>query len=413
MNIIILGLLVLLGQETNAAVISLEQIKEIAAKKSYQVKGAKTNVEYFKNREEELNAKFLPKLGIELGYERLYDNTNNQIENRNMLYGEVNLFKGGADQIELGQGKLDSEKSQSLLQQTKFDQNIYLEDLFYRYLYFVKLVKLNREDIQRNKVHLRLIKRRLKANLISDADYLEFKLRGLKLQAQRKYRVLKIQEIKNELLSVARVEKPLLVEISGNLPHFILVDSLAELYLKIKDGQTLKQHRLNIAHGALEYQKVRSAWFPKVDLQVKTGNISEFEHGSLVALNAKWEFFSGGKTRSIMNGVRLQQRTNEYSLQQYLLESRVQVSRFYSELKNLESLIDLEEKNDEIARLLYSKVLKEYKKGVKDSGALSATSDELSGIKKRIYDLKAEYIAIKLQLEKTLGSSVKFVIREH
>ena len=420
MKKIILGLVAFMGQALFADIISLEQIQEIALEKSYQVKQAKKNVEYYKSEEQVLRSSYLPKIGIEIGQERILVDSIEQIENTKAIYGNINLYKGGEDQIELEKGEIETQKSQSILNQRKLEQSIYLEDLYYRYLYFLKIEELNSSALKRNKLHLKMIKKRLASSLVSDADYLEFKLRGLRLLAKNKYRTLKAKEVKTELLALAKIDNPETYEIRGVLPHLILNESLKELYLKMESSQQLKHRKLTLVQSDLEYKKNQSDWFPKVDLEMKYGNISESDTGinssqrsTLVALNAKWEFFSGFKTKYSANSIKLNNIRNKYSLKHFQLSSRVKVRNFFSELKNLETLINLEEKNAEIAEQLYGKVLKEYKKGVKDSGALSSISDELTEIKLKIFEHKAKFIAIKLKLEKTLGNSVNFSVVKH
>ena len=53
----------------------------------------------------------------------------------------------------------------------------------------------------------------------------------------------------------------------------------------------------------------------------------------------------------------------------------------------LESRILAEERNEKIAFELYTKTKKEYQRGIKDSGALSSSGEELSNINEKIFQV--------------------------
>jgi outer membrane protein TolC len=408
--------LFLSGQSGYTKTIDLNELRFLGQKNNYLVNAARVDTELSLKDESIAKSSFLPQIGIKGSLEQLNVNGTISSEQTNTLYGQVNIFNGFRDHNNLNIKKLESQKSVSHLKESKFNLNLRLETLYYSYLYLSKNLDITSLAVKRNKKHLRLIRKRLSSSLITKTDLLEFELRRSKLLSKEHFLQLKMIEIKEQLFLTAGIENSRDLEIIGVLPHFEMNISLADLLKKISSSsEVLKRLKIALAQSDSEISMSNSNWFPSVDFEAKYGDLStevigidSNEAASQLSVMFKWEIYSGGKTTNEKDKSYLKKKKNEFLLKQRMLDITSVIKTNYYRLIALQDRIESEEINEKIAIELYSKTKNEYKKGIKDSGALSSAGDELTSINETIYELKKNYINAKLNMESALGQSIEF-----
>ena len=123
---------------------------------------------------------------------------------------------------------------------------------------------------------------------------------------------------------------------------------------------------------------------------------------------ATWELFSGYRTTKKKEFYQINRVKIDYAKRQVKQDLTVFINSKFKALTMLEKTINFEEKNERLASKLYKKTLSEYRKGIKDSGALLDASQKVTDSQNRVYELKLDYILAKLSLEKSLGRTLNF-----
>jgi outer membrane protein TolC len=415
-TILICLVLIFSAQTVLSKVIGLDELKQLGLKNNYRVNAAKVDTELSKKDESIAKSAFLPKVGIEAGKEEIQISGSRNTEDTNAIFGEVNLFNGFKDVNNLKIKLLESKKSLSYLKESQFRLNLKLETLYYNYLYLAKKLEITTLAVKRNKKHLILIRKRLASSLVTKTDLLEFELRKSKLLSKEHFLQLKMIEIKETLFLTAGIENSKTLDVTGVLPHFEINIELKELLEKAsKSSESIKRLRFSIEQSNSSIDISRSDWLPTVDLEAKYGKLSDetvgydtYDNASQVALMFRWELYSGNRTVNESDKSFLNKKKNEYLLKQRMLDTSSVVKTNYYRLIALQDRIESEEVNAKIALELYSKTKAEYRRGIKDSGALSSAGDELTTINETIYELKKNYINAKLNMESALGQSIEF-----
>ena len=411
---------VLVCTNVSARTLTLDALKENLKNKNYNIKAGKEDVESSKSKVLNSKAAFYPKFGIEAGKEFLTIDDESSEESRLSLYGELNLFRGYEDHSQLNKSKFQLQHTKMTLKKKVLESELEIEKLFYQLLFLKKKKTVLRGELVRAKSHIKMVSRRLSSKIITETDLLEFKLYKKKLESLLSYIELEIKSLQNEILTISGVDHFKKVELSGSLPHYILVDKIDDILNLGDKSFSVSDRRIQTSIANEELKITQSQWLPRLDLKVEHGYLDEAETGlesdtisSRALVLGTWEFFSGGKTKHL-NQQRLKNyKSKEYLYKQEKLNFKIKARNLFYRLKMLEKTISSEEENARISKSLYLKTMNEYKKGIKDSGALSSSSKEYSEIESRVYQLKLNYVLVKVELEQLVSSRLNFTVLKH
>lgn len=392
---------------------SLAELQKSAFENNKALKASEIQVDIKDLEISEAKSHFYPKIGIEYKAERLKSASEDLDEDHSHLYFEMNLFNKLHDRVELQTAKIEKLKAKKQYKQAKFELGLYVERLYYLYLYLDKSLEQVKKALARNQVQTTFVQRRFKSGLITEADLLEFKLQKARLGSKNDYLQLRASEIKDLLVKTVVWKDNHAIKIVGELPHL----SLKFDEKSITDGIETNNKDLSVLSLNIEQLKEHEShaywdWLPKVDLEFRQGRLDTLRTGleesesSSVVLAAKWEFFSGFNSLTKKKSNQAKRIQAEYLWQNKLRVTRTSALNLFQKMKMLEKRIHREEQNEKLAALLYRKTLKEYKKGIKDSGALSSASANLSELSESIYQLKLTFLNSKLDLEQILGRKV-------
>jgi outer membrane protein TolC len=417
---IIMVLLVLTNTNLEAKVLTLDSLKESFKKNSFELKAVRSHVLSHELNVKEQKSKLYPKFGIQLGKENLSAADKSEQEKIQAIYGQLNLFNGFKDVSAISKSKLQVSVSNNFLKNKYLLGELEIEKLFYQYLFLKKKQNILSSELSRSMSHIKMVEKRLSSKIITETDLLEFKLYKNKLESLLKYIELELKSIQNELLITSGFDIKNEYTILGKLPHYFLTENLNELLERSEESYEVKQHKLKTEIAKSDLKSTKADWYPNIDLRLEHGHLDEAETGidsdevsSRAVVLATWELFSGGQTKysekSQMNNV----KSFEYSYKQANLNYEIGVRNLFNKLKMLEKTISSEEVNAKLSESLYERTMKEYKKGIKDSGALSNSSKEFSEIESRVFQLKFNYVLAKIELAKLISKRLNLRVIEH
>jgi len=412
---------IVLISNTIAADLGLVQLKELVLKSNYELKALESDIEVSSAEIELQRSKFFPTLGIRLGREKTKTDSISDSDNINSIYGKVNLFNGFKDSKEFKKRKLSKDFLKNGLSWKTFNLTLEVEKLYYNYLYLSKQKVIIQSSIDRNKQHLKLVKKRLNSSLVTKTDLLEFNLRKSDLIVEFESTQLDLKRLKKNIFYTSGINNIDNYQLIGDLPHLNIQSNLPELLdLAIKNNPRAK--RLEVTAKILNIEKKinNGDWLPKIDIKASHGYLDENDTGipnsersTVISAMATWEFFSGFSTTSQNSKNSAKRVALDYRLRQNKINLRLGVESIFDKIKILEKRIDSIEKNQRISLDLYKRTLREYKKGVKDSGALVSASDMFKSLSNKIYELKINYMNFKIDLERLVGTSLNFKEIKH
>lgn len=418
----ILFLVISFGVNTvDAKEINLNEIKKYASINNFGVNAAKHDVFSNEKKIGQLKGNFLPKIGLLLSQEKNTSADISETENIQAVYGSLNLFNGFLDQGNLSLSQIQTKKSASFLAQSKFELNLRIEKMYYLFLYLQKRLYVTKESLERNLRHIKLIKKRLASSLVTETDLLQFQLKRARLKSREEFLLLQSVQVKEALLRTAGYKDVKGMDIQGDLPHFVLNQNQSEILSKgVEKNQSIQRAKLSLEESDYKLEMANSNWYPKVDLSVMHGHLDEIDTGidnselvTSVVVRARWELFSGFSTKNANESAQFEKIKSGYLLKQKVLDSSIILENNLKKLRTLQTRILAAEKNEIMARKFYGRTVREYQKGIKDSGALSNASEVLTQLNETIYELKTNYINTKLILEQSVGESLNFKIIKH
>lgn len=411
--VLLLGLASILP--ANGMKIGLDELKSLAIENSYRVKSKATDVEISESKIDLAKSNLYPKLGIEAQKEWIKSDIKDESETLNSVYGEVNLFNGFKDSSRIKMEEIGVKSSKNDLGNLKFNLALEVETTYYKYLYIKKRLAVVANEMKRVKTHSRLVKKRYQSKLLTESDKIEFQLHQKKVKSLKSYLELQQEQLYSKLLQLIGKNKSDNLVIMGKIPHLNIVTSLDKLMSLKSQAPLLTKLKYQGDLANEQLKEANSNWYPTIDLKASHGKLEEFETGinsdetsSKIALTATWELFSGFETSKKREISYKKKAKIGYSTKQVNQDLSVSINSKFKTLKLLEETIEFEEENEKLANRLYRKTLEEYKKGVKDSGALLDASKKVSDLKNRVFELKLDYILAKLSLEKSLGQRLEF-----
>lgn len=415
MRTLLLGSILLLSNAI-CAEFSIERLKSSALRNSFSLKSIESDLNASQEKIKINKSKFYPRAGVELGQELTLGNGRIDRENILSVYGEMNVFNGYEDSLNLTKSKNEKEVTRIKIEWQKHITTVEVESLYYKFLYLLEKKKILDLAIKRNSDHISMVRKRYNAGMVTQADLLEFKLKRSNLKTQNEMIGLNILRAKEELLSFAGLDSVNGYKIAGDLPHLHILANFNEILASSeKSNALLKLKALEKNDYEISKKINNSKKYPSVDLKAKYGLLSEQETGfsndqrvGQISLIATWEAFSGGQRQAKKGLLDHQLNSLDFQLKQLNRDLRNNIKNNFDKIKILEKQIDSIEENQKVALKLYRKTLKEYTKGVKDSGALVSASDLYKELSEKVFETKLSHLLTKLDLERFVGSTLNF-----
>jgi len=414
MKVIILLLYAVSASSAWANSLSLDDLKKMALKYSYNIKNKEADLKLSEINTDLAKSHFYPRLGIHAGKEWVRSDILNEEDDYLSVYGEINLFNGFQDSSRVKKQKINTRSIKSDFENFKFSLSLEVERTFYKYLYAKKKLSIISKEIARTSSHSKLVKKRYSSKLLTESDIIEFRLHQKKARSSKNYLKLEIEQLLSRILALTGAKN---LKIIGKIPHLKLNSINKELLNEINKAPALAKFKFQNDIVDIDKTSTNSNWYPRLDLKAEHGKLDEVETGfssnitsSRISLMATWELFSGFETTKNKEIQEIKKLKVSYAKNQMRQDLLTSLESKLQTLKMLEKTIEFEEENERLSNKLYKKTFAEYRKGIKDSGALIGASQKITDSQNRVFELKLNYLLTKLSLEKSVGRSLDFTL---
>lgn len=400
-----------LGAEANSKM-TLGEAKRFAVEHNFEVSSLAKALDEAKAQRARATARYLPTIGIAGGVDSEITR-DKETAGVGYLYGNVNLFRGFEDSYKASIGDLEVDKANIRLTQAKFRVELEVEQQFSRYLFTSFAIDLKKKAWDLNESQKKLALKRQDSGLVVDSDLMEFDLRDSLLQSD-------IASLEQEL-EAARVNLKLLlgeeignkIEPSGKLEHWHLKESLADLLKRLlEQSEPVLLSRKDLAISEYESKFAGSKWMPEINVETKAGYLplDERPKDGGTALRgmvlAKFDIFSGFDTVNQRREGEAKRLKQEAQLKNVTLTHSSEVETLFRKIKAVEARVHLEEQNEARAKKYHAAVIKEYKRGVRNSADVRLAAELLFDSGLRRENFKYEFLTHKLELERILGGPI-------
>lgn len=362
-------------------------------------------------------SKYFPTLGVAGGADVDKQGTAGNVHGVGYLYGTYNLYKGNEDSNRTEMSDIEADKVEFRLKQLEFRVGRDVERYFDLYLLKKNAIQRKEEAIKLNEVHEKAARDRRGTGLVSHSDVLEFDLRESILRSEVTLLEQELKEAKTNLQQVLGEEKELSAEPQGELHQSSLKGSVSDFLSGVKTGNEnvgLIARDLNLAE--IESKIATSHWLPQLDLEARVGYLPGRTDGTGVGYTglvlAKIDLFSGFDTLWEKRASQAKKQGFEAKLSRELLTAQRQIEILVQKIRAIEVRADLEKQNEVRAKKYYESVLSEYKRGIKSSSDVKNAAEALLNSGLRREEFKYQFIADRIELEKTIGTAVEVVAQE-
>lgn len=399
------------GTETHSKM-TIEEAKRFAVEHNFEVTSLRKAVDEAKSQRARLTARYLPTIGIAGGVDSEIAR-DREVAGVGYLYGNLNLFRGFEDSYKSSIGDLEVDKASIRLSRAEFRVGLEVEQQFSRYLFTKFAIELKKRAWDVNESQKKLALKRQDSGLIVDSDLMEFELRDSLLQSD-------IASLEQELEAARVALKRLLgeevgnkIEPSGDLKHWHLKNTLAELTKLLQEqSEPVLIAQKDLAIAEYELKLSGSKWMPEIDVETKAGYLSIEERpadgGTAFRgmVLAKFDLFSGFDTINQRREGEAKKLKLEAQLKNVSLTTSSEIETLFRKIKAIEARVHLEEQNETRAKKYHKAVIAEYKRGVRNSADVRLAAELLFDSGLRRENFKYEFLTHKLDLERILGGSI-------
>ena len=122
-----------------------------------------------------------------------------------------------------------------------------------------------------------------------------------------------------------------------------------------------------------------------------------------IALKVKIPLFSGFEDYNLNKSLNAKNQAIQHEINQKNISLESEVDILLSEIKALNSRLDLEEKNIEKSEKYYKLTLDEYKRGVKNSPDMVGASERLLDARIRNLEYRRDLLLTKMKIQNLVG----------
>lgn len=399
--------------------IDLDAAKRYAIEHHYGIIAKRHQVDEMRERFNQAEASFLPKVGVAGGAEFESSGETSDAAGVGYLFGTYNLFNGYRDQGARSIANLEVEKYRATLTAEEFLVALEVEEYFHLYLYKKDIVTLKEKYIQLNDTHQNYVKKSRASGAVSETDVMEFELKAANLKSDLVALKQELDDARSNLRRLLGDEIGGNIEPVGHLQHQHVKGNLMDYLNRIEaSSELVKVAAKNMEIASLEKDMTRSRWLPQIDLEAKAGYLPLMERadrnkpGVSVALVAKLDLFSGYEATYEKREKEAARLRSEAEVKDQINTVIRKVESSFRNIKVIESRADIEKDNARFTKRYYDSVLGEYKRGFKNSSDLSNAVDRLYEAELRKKSLEYEFIKERIEAERVLGSRIDVEIEK-
>ncbi|MDH4466412.1 MAG: TolC family protein [Bacteriovoracaceae bacterium] len=297
------------------------------------------------------------------------------------IQGSWNLYRGGRDSTLIDQSQKNFEitnvSNQIRFQEIFLDAKVVFADL-------VKIINIEtffQKELEYNSRHKQMAAKKVSVGLTGRVDILEFEVREDFIAAELRTLKSEKDQIQQKLNSLFGQGDSDIVIPVGEINHYKIEKNFQDSEMTT----TLLYKRLlyQKEKTELERKTIRSEFIPRLDLEATYGkmtyqNFSEdLGYEKNVALTLTIPLFSGLSTVSSSSAKSLEITSLESNLTQVALNLRAEIKALEIQYQEYEDLRKINERRLQRAEQYYELTLAEYKRGIKNSPDLLASTERL------------------------------------
>lgn len=354
-----------------------------------------------------------PKVGVAAGAESRSNNATQERGSLGYLYGSLNLFNGFADSRRLDLAANELERASLSVRRHERLLELEVERRFSEYLFAKAALALNSAAVVKNDAQAEAAKRRRAAGLGSDADTLEFELRGASLKAKSLQLAQQEYDAEVELGRLLKLEDGRKINPVGTLEHGHIKGSLSEFLTAARlSNADIAEARFGVSAASISQNVWKSRWLPRVDFEARTGKLPMDERPAgetrvtTLALVATMDLYAGNESSWIRREGVARSMKEQRAFDAISQGVEAGVKRSFQRLKTLEASIDIEKANEGRAARYFDAVMREYRVGVKNSADLRVASEVSTDVSARLLQYTLDSIVERLEFERLVGQAI-------
>lgn len=400
-----------LADHPNEGPIAISQLINEAEKNSLVIK---QNEETLKSLKLELNSrygKYSPKLSIEGGPQAAQ--LDGEKTSGMALYGKLewNLYNGGSDQTLIEFSNSEIEIQEKSLRTLKKKIKSEVSKIYFELQFILESISLKEKSIKLNSQQSKMAKAKNRSGLTTSSDVLEFDLRESTLQSDLVFLNQQLEQKSRELdVLLAQNNQSVTESVKGHLVREKFLFNRDDLLGKIQENNDqILLSKLELLQIETEAHTTQSLLLPKLDFEARFGKLSNeeqvFNENNNYSFRLKFNIplFSGFENTNSLKSIIAKKSALQISLEQKKISIKAELDSIISEIKALNSRLDLEEKNLERSEKYYQLTLDEYRRGIKNSPDMVGASERLLEARIRNLEYRRNLMFAKTKIQELTG----------
>ena len=404
---------------SQAAPLTFDDAKRQAIAKNFDLMALRHQLDESRAVTARTRSSLYPRLGVAAGFDSEVASRITRGSPVAYAYANYALFRGFEDSYRWNIADADRNRSEIALQQAEFQLALQVEKEFNQALFHQESLVFVEQALKANELHRKLAQQRRSGGLTAESDVMDFELREALLRSESTSLAHEIERSRLNLVRLLGENETKEIEPTGKMHHHHVVGTLDEyLGLLDKSGATVVTATQDLAKATAESDLWRSRWYPTISVETQAGYLPLEQRpaagGASVRglLLARFDLFSGFDTLAERRAAESKRARFEALRQQALLTSRNQLRIIYGEMEAIHARLHLEARNEERARKYYDAVLREYRRGIKNSADVRSAAEGLHEAALRRLRFKHEALVQRLEFEKILGQPARIEITQ-
>ncbi len=281
--------------------------------------------------------------------------------------------------------------------------------LFYTYDILKESKLIFEENLETLRAHLKIVKKRYDAGLVSSYDVLSTKVQISKVEAQLIDFEKGLENLKVSLKQILGIDKGVNFEGSLELPK-INFDITELLKISLDSREELKSLMLQKSLIDLNIKIAKSSLMPQLALQAnyqfRNGmlpDVDEIRSNWNINLLLSFKVFDGFNSRYERKILRVQKKEIEFKIESITKSIKAELEKTIVNIESLKKSLKKEKEKLKLAEEAYSTVLKAYREGaVSNIDVLNANSN-LKFAKLSVLKIKNQILQEKLKIFNIIG----------
>lgn len=394
----------------------LKSLQLEAIQNNFQVSSLKNKIEIeIINSEIESLERYLPKMGLTVGYVHRSKRLSSPPDEIAYLYLNYNIFNGFKDKYNQEVSDLNIKKQRIGLSYEIRRIKKEVEKKYYEVLSTLSLIKIETSYLNQIAKTSTLAQKLFAAGTVPKSDFLAMEILTEDLKAKVWRLNQRLSQDKIELARIIGLQNDDPISVSGSVPSIYLTTQIDQekILKKLKiNSDPLKQSELDRTISQKRMLRSKYKWLPRIDIESKYGRLAEdYEKDNdvknEVSILLTFDFFSGLQSFWEKRQRLLELENTDNSLNLIFNDMRYQLKQKIVSLESLQNKMDLILNQNIRIEKFYESLLIEYKKGIKSLGDLSDAQEKVFESLVRKEEINLQMLNIKIDIELLTGENIE------